>query len=60
MTNKHIGSNFDNFLEEEGLLVDAQSTAAQRVAKKDNVTEHEYAQKTDTRAKVANRGKDQG
>ena len=34
MTKKHIGSSFDNFLEEEGLLVDAQSTAAQRVAKK--------------------------
>lgn len=59
MTNKHIGSSFDKFLEEEGLLVDAQSTAAQRVAKNGNATEHVYAQKTAAREKVACQEKDQ-
>lgn len=31
MTNKHIGSNFDDFLEEEGLLAKAQAVAIARV-----------------------------
>ena len=29
--NKHIGSDFDSFLEEENLLADAQATAVKRV-----------------------------
>ena len=31
MTNKHIGSNFDDFLTEEALLEDATATAMKRV-----------------------------
>jgi len=31
MRNKHLGSDFDTFLESEGLLVDAASVAAKRV-----------------------------
>ncbi len=31
MTNKHIGSDFDEFLRDEGLLDDAESVAAKRV-----------------------------
>jgi len=30
-TKKHIGSNFDDFLKEEGLLEDAESIAAKRI-----------------------------
>jgi len=29
--NKHIGSNFDDFLQEEGLLAEAEATAVKRV-----------------------------
>ena len=29
--NQHIGSNFDDFLEEEGLLADVEATAIKRV-----------------------------
>ncbi len=31
MTNKHIGSDFDDFLEEEGLLAEVEGTAVKRV-----------------------------
>jgi len=31
MANKHIGSHFDEFLREEGMLDDAESVAAKRV-----------------------------
>lgn len=31
MANKHIGSGFDDFLREEGLLEDAEAVAAKRV-----------------------------
>lgn len=31
MKNKHIGSNFDDFLKEEGLLEEAQAAAIKRV-----------------------------
>ena len=31
MKNKHIGNNFDDFLEEEGLLAVAEATAVKRV-----------------------------
>ena len=31
MNKKHIGSNFDDFLQEEGLLTDAEAVAVKRV-----------------------------
>jgi antitoxin HicB len=31
MKNKHIGSDFDEFLQEEGLLAEAEATAVKRV-----------------------------
>ncbi len=31
MSNIHTGSNFDDFLQEEGLLADAEATAIKRV-----------------------------
>jgi len=31
MKNKHLGSNFDDFLQEEGLLAEAEATAIKRV-----------------------------
>ena len=31
MTNKHVGSDFDRFLEEEGLLAEAETVAVKRV-----------------------------
>lgn len=31
MRNPHIGTNFDNFLDEEGMRVDAEATAIKRV-----------------------------
>jgi antitoxin HicB len=31
MKNKHIGANFDSFLQEEGVLEEAQATAVKRV-----------------------------
>ncbi|MCF8239876.1 MAG: helix-turn-helix domain-containing protein [Melioribacteraceae bacterium] len=31
MRKKHVGSSFDDFLEKEGLLVDAETTAIKRV-----------------------------
>ncbi len=31
MKNKHLGSSFDDFLEEEGILEEAESVAAKRV-----------------------------
>jgi len=31
MTNKHIGSDFDDFLRDEGILDDAEAVAAKRV-----------------------------
>jgi len=31
MTNKHIGTHFDDFLQEEGLLAEAEATAVKRV-----------------------------
>jgi antitoxin HicB len=31
MKNKHIGSNFDDFLQDEGLMVEAEATAIKRV-----------------------------
>jgi DNA-binding Xre family transcriptional regulator len=31
MNNKHVGSNFDDFLEEEGILAEIESVAVKRV-----------------------------
>ena len=31
MKNKHIGSNFDDFLKEDGMLAEVEATAAKRV-----------------------------
>jgi hypothetical protein len=31
MRNRHIGTNFDDFLQEEGLLAEAEATAVKRV-----------------------------
>ena len=31
MTNKHLGSSFDNFLEEEGILAETNAVAIKRV-----------------------------
>lgn len=31
MTNKHIGSDFDDFLQEEGILAEVEATAIKRV-----------------------------
>lgn len=31
MTNKHLGSSFDDFLEEEGLLAEVEATAIKRI-----------------------------
>ncbi|MGB9498616.1 MAG: XRE family transcriptional regulator [Dissulfuribacterales bacterium] len=31
MKNKHVGSNFDNFLQEEGLMAEAEATAIKRI-----------------------------
>ena len=31
MKNKHIGQNFDDYLKEEGLLAEAEATAAKRI-----------------------------
>ncbi len=31
MENKHVGSSFDDFLQEEGLMVEAEATALKRV-----------------------------
>ena len=42
---KHLGSNFDQFLEEEGLLSDAGAVAAKRIISFQNRTRNE--EKTD-------------
>jgi DNA-binding Xre family transcriptional regulator len=51
MSNKHIGSNFDDFLEENSLLADAQAIACSRIVAweieqylaKSNTTKTEFA-----------------
>ncbi|MBI5081445.1 MAG: hypothetical protein HZC38_03635 [Chloroflexi bacterium] len=53
MKRKHIGSNFDDFLKEEGILSEVQATAAKRVIayqitqemKKRNLTKSKFARR---------------
>lgn len=44
MNNKHIGSDFDDFLRDEGILDDAEAVAAKRVIAFQIVREMESAQ----------------
>ena len=44
MTNKHIGSDFDDFLREEGILDDAEAVATKRVIAFQIAREMESAQ----------------
>ncbi|MBZ0087534.1 MAG: helix-turn-helix domain-containing protein [Thermomonas sp.] len=61
--NKHIGSNFDDFLAEEGLLEEANATAAKRVIawqlaeamKQGGVTKTEMAARMHTSRAAVNR-----
>lgn len=61
--NKHIGSNFDDFLAEEGLLEEANATAAKRVIawqlaeamKQSGVTKTEMAARMHTSRAAVNR-----
>jgi antitoxin HicB len=56
MKNKHIGSNFDDFLKEEGILEEVEAVAAKRVfifqleqeLKKQKVNKEELAQRMGT------------
>ena len=56
MANKHIGSDFDEFLREEGMLGDAESVAAKRVIafqiaremERANITQSELARRMKT------------
>jgi len=56
MTNKHIGSDFDDFLEGEGILDQAEAVAAKRVIayqiaeemKRANITKSELARRMRT------------
>jgi len=56
MTNRHIGSDFDDFLNEEGLLADAQAVAIKRVVafqvaqmmKKQRISKAEMARRMNT------------
>jgi DNA-binding Xre family transcriptional regulator len=56
MKNKHIGSNFDDFLAEEGLLAEAQTVAVKRVIayqveqmmKEQNLTKTEMSRRMNT------------
>lgn len=56
MDKKHIGSDFDEFLEEEGLLEDAEAVSAKRVIafqiaqemKREHLSKSELAQRMNT------------
>ena len=56
MTNKHIGSSFDEFLEEEGLFAEAEAAAVKRVIafqveelmKKEHISKKAMAEKMHT------------
>ena len=60
---KHIGSNFDDFLEEEGILEEAESIAAKRVfvfqlekeMKKQKIDKSEFACRLETSRSAVNR-----
>jgi len=51
MKNKHIGSDFDDFLKEEGLLAEAEATAVKRVIA--HQIETELAERNLTRSTLA-------
>jgi len=63
MNNKHIGTNFDDFLEEEGILAEAQATAVARVLawevnqylKDHNTSKTAFAKKLETSRMQVNR-----
>ncbi len=63
MKNKHIGSNFDDFLEEEGILGEAQAIAVARVLAWEvnqyladhNTTKTAFAKKLETSRMQVNR-----
>ncbi len=56
MANKHIGSNFDDFLQEEGILVETEASAVkkvissqlQQIMRKKHISKIEMAQKMKT------------
>lgn len=61
--NKHIGSNFDDFLKEEGLLEESTAIAAKRVfvyqlekeMKKQKIDKTEFASRLDTSRSAVDR-----
>jgi hypothetical protein len=63
MKKKHIGSNFDDFLEEEGILEECKEEAAKRVLvwqleqemKKQHLTKEEIAKRMNTSRAAVNR-----
>ena len=55
MKNRHIGSNFDDFLKEEGLLAEAEATAIKRVIA--HQIEKEMAERKLTKTALARRMK---
>ena len=63
MANKHIGSDFDDFLREEGILAEVEATAMKRVIafqidqemKRHNMTKTEMAKKMQTSRASLNR-----
>lgn len=63
MKHKYIGSNFDEFLEEEGILEECKEEAAKRVLvwqleeemKKQHLTKEEFAKRMHTSRAAANR-----
>ena len=66
--NRHIGSSFDDFLEEEGLLAEAEAAAAKRVIafqirkqmKEQNLTKAELARRMNTSRSALDRLLDPG
>lgn len=63
MKNKHLGSNFDNFLEEEGIRADTEAAAIKRVIayqiglemKRANLSKSALAEKMNTSRSALNR-----
>jgi antitoxin HicB len=63
VNNKHIGSNFDDFLEEEGILGEAEAVAIKRVIafqveqmmKEQNLTKTEMSRRMNTSRAALNR-----
>ncbi len=63
MSDTHIGSNFDDFLEEEGILADTEAVAVKRVIafqveqmmKEQNLSKTEMSQRMNTSRAALNR-----